>query len=361
MRFRGCFVGHWCLTTAPTKKPVTDLSPARNKNFPISRHTLHIMDSLLVLSYSRTPAPSSILCQSQEDTSFALFCNGCRSRTSYRAPCISCWHTSQTKCRSCILLGIGKVCSKEEAGALEKESASRLSLTCTVMYDDMLWNFCSSPATDQSPISLSALSLTSVVTHKTPSKSQSGDCRWHVIYDILRSKWRNAKIQRQRGNWFVNKTFSWHFIRVADPDLDSYPDPDWIRIHTVGTALLVSVAACLTWSRLRLACCRCWGRWSCPLLHRRTRRYDSLQTYREIIWNLFYIREFWTNAIIWHCWPLEVKTSLDKLKILADKVNNKKEKLRLTKILTCWRTAARSAASGRYQTWSLPVKKKHFC
>ncbi len=31
-----------------------------------------------------------------------------------------------------VLLGIGTVCSKDEAGVLEQDSASRLSMTCNV-------------------------------------------------------------------------------------------------------------------------------------------------------------------------------------------------------------------------------------
>jgi hypothetical protein len=34
-----------------------------------------------------------------------------------------------------VLLGVGTVCSKDEAGALEQDSASRLSMSCNVPYD----------------------------------------------------------------------------------------------------------------------------------------------------------------------------------------------------------------------------------
>ncbi len=57
---------------------------------------------------------------------FLLFCNGCRYRTSYRAPCASCWHTSQAKFRSWCPSWV------DEAGVLEQDSASRLSITCNV-------------------------------------------------------------------------------------------------------------------------------------------------------------------------------------------------------------------------------------
>jgi hypothetical protein len=32
-----------------------------------------------------------------------------------------------------VLLGTGTVCSKDEAGVIEKDSASRLSMTCNVL------------------------------------------------------------------------------------------------------------------------------------------------------------------------------------------------------------------------------------